>query len=206
MWKSVLTIFSLIFAISLSGCFGGNSTPVPSDHYYRLTYKASDKSRSAEPILAGSLAVQRFVARGLYQERPLLFVKSENPLELRRHHYHHWTDTPSRLIQEDFLHYLRNTNFAQTISRFQPGQQSDYLITGRINRFERVLDSADTSVMVSLELELQSSRQKTIFRNIYTQSVDVSNREMHSSIGAFDTALQQIYSQFLQDIRGQFPR
>lgn len=206
MWKSILTISGLALAISLSGCFGGSSIPVPADHYYRLADNHSNEPRHVDPALPGSLAVHRFVARGLYQERPLLFIKADNPLELRRHHYHHWIDTPGRLIQDDFLQYLRNRNFAQNIRRFQPGKQSDYQITGRVNRFERVLGTAGTTVMVSLELELQSDRQETLFRNTYTRSVEVTDRQMYSSIMVFDTALQQIYSNFVSDIRDQLPR
>jgi ABC-type uncharacterized transport system auxiliary subunit len=200
-----LISFFMLSPVLLSGCFGGNSAPIPADHYYRLDNTAPHNPAN-RPTLSGSLAVQQIIARGLYQERAVLFIRPDTPLELHRHHYHHWVDSPSRLIQEDLLHYLYNAGFAEHAERFQPGKPADHSIGGRIKRFERVLGSDGVTVTVSLQLEYRSVRTETLLHKEYTQSVPAPDRKMYSSIAAFDAALQQIYEQFTADIRRELSR
>ena len=200
MQRFSLPLLCLACVIALGGCFGGSPASVPSDHYYRLPQNKPVSVLPA-PIIKGTLAIRKFQAHGLYHGRPLLYINSETPLEVHRYHYHHWTESPPQLIQENLLHYFRNKQLADEVTRFQPGRSTDYSVAGRIVQFERVVQNQRISVHVRLELELQSTQQQPVFHREYSAIIDVPDKQLHTTVSRYGTALQQIYEAFTQDIQ-----
>lgn len=188
----------------LSACLGGGSTSIPQDHYYRLP-RNKPVEVLAKPVLQGSVAVMQLQSHGLYRDRSMLFIETATPLEVQRYHYHHWTESPPLLIQENLVHYLRHKQAARRVMRYRPGTPADFYISGRINQYERVIDDGNPGVTVTLELELQSSQQKPLWRREYTHSLAVANMDMHATVQAFGEVLTQIYEQFLADIKLHTP-
>ena len=77
----------MIFAMVLiTGC-AGRST-VPDDHFYQLPEilpLKTSTSRQTEVIIG----IDSLRSDGLHGERAVLYVDADNPLELRRYHYHY---------------------------------------------------------------------------------------------------------------------
>ena len=192
--KHLLTI---IFLLSLSGCFGGGSE-VPQDNFYRLAdISAAQKMTSHFNIVA----VTSLKSDALHQERAILYSEAAQPLNIQRYHYHHWTQVPNELIQEHLIEYLRKAEYAPRIVRYGEVVKIDAKVSGFIKRFERVLDAGIVKVSVELELHLETLTDKREhFQSTYKIKQETSDTSMHASVVAMSTALENIYQQFMNDV------
>ena len=117
-------ILFIPFLFMLISCI--KQAPLPTDHYYRL------------PVLQGivpgkkiinSISVITFQADGLYRERAILY--SENEIEIKQYRYHHWVDSPRRLLQEYLAERLRLSNISKVVLTTFEGD-SNFIIKGKI--------------------------------------------------------------------------
>lgn len=188
-----------IVAALTAACVGRQAT-VPEDVYYRLPdpRPAEDLSR---PLVRGQLSVSRIETRGLHQERALLYADANHPNELRRYHYHHWTDTPGRVVQQHLIAYMRAVGAAGSVTRHEPGMAADAAVSGRLLRFERVLDGG-AGVVVAVELSYREppSDAARLSRE-YTVRRRARDRTMAATVETFGAALQEVYRQFLDDVQ-----
>ena len=73
-----------------------------------------------------------FQADGLYRERAILY--SENEIEIKQYHYHHWVDSPSRLLQEHLADMLSSSGISKIVLTTFEGN-SNLIIKGK-NHFK----------------------------------------------------------------------
>lgn len=184
----------------LTGCFGGNAQ-VPQDHFYRLPEVKKTKPLGA-PVTKGVVGVKALRSDGLHRERTMLYIEHDQPLEIHRYHYHHWTNTPARLIQENMLDYLGKIGFASDVIRYRPGMKVDAVLKGRLLRFERLLNASGIQVIVSIELSYdpKAKQLQKGFHKEYTVTLDAQGTSIHDTAKTFGAALQQIYQSFIKDI------
>ena len=104
----------LTFVLVLSGCFGGGSE-VPQDNFYRLTDITSAKQLTS-PFEV--VAVATLKSDALHRERAILYSDVKQPLNIKRYHYHHWTQVPNELVQDHLIEYLRKAEFAPRMVRY----------------------------------------------------------------------------------------
>jgi len=71
-------------------------------------------------------------------ERAILDASSEATHRVEAYHYHHWADTPPRLLQENLAKALRNTGIATQVVTYSPQITPQYLIAGKIRKFHQV--------------------------------------------------------------------
>ncbi len=185
-----------LLSLVLGGCM--SAPPVPDDHFYRLP-PAHAQALSA-PVLKGVLAVERPRSDDLHGERAMLFVRAERPLELNRYHYYFWVDTPPHLIQEQLRRYLQQAGVAKRVVRLDGGPAPDYVLHGRVVRFERVVrkDGADASVM--LELGVSPVHGGHGWSKTYRAVERARGGDVNATVQAFGVALDHIYAQFLRDL------
>lgn len=182
----------------LGACFGGGQS-IPQDQFYRLAPVSYDGARL--PPIAKVIAVSPLESDGLHRERAILYSQAQTPLKLQRYHYYHWTQIPPTLIQDQLVDYLRTSGIAAQVSRYGEQSNINAEIGGEIKRFERVIGTSQTSVVVELELFYKTRGSKPRFyQQVYAQEVVVSDSSMHASAQAFSQALLAIYTQFLKDI------
>ena len=136
------------------GALGCSTAPIPRDHFYRIAAEAPEGSRAPPPHLQGTLAVGRFRADGLTNERAILYRDRAHDLEVQQHRYHYWVESPTQLLQEELAGYLRARNVATTVLTPEVRVRPDYLVTGRLNRFERVVGGNPSRVLVEMRLNL----------------------------------------------------
>lgn len=182
----------------LVGCAG--HTTVPDDHFYNLP-DISPAKIFDKPLIDLTIGVGQLRSDGLHGERAILYIDSHRPLELHRYHYHHWKDSPSRLIQQGLLQYLRESNLAVNIVRYDPGIPPDGIISGTLLHFERIIGTDDIKVDVALELEYNNQKLKQTWHKEYRVTLPIKNSSLHSTIEGFGSALQQIFDIFTEDLR-----
>lgn len=193
-----------LLAVLLAGLAAcASQGPVPEDRYYQLSPVAQEKGRltSAATLLPGRLGVGRLKTDGLRDERTLLYVQQGQPLQIRRYHYHHWVDAPTRMIQQHMLAYLRAAGAATEVVQYQPGIRVDYEVRGRLVRFERLLSDGHGKVLVELELELRHGARSGTAPLLYRAEIEPEDDTLYAAAVAYSAALQEIYAHFLADMR-----
>lgn len=179
--------------LTLTAC--SSQAPLPTDHYYRLPELRdviSDEKR------VGSISVLTFQADGLYQERAILFTDDE--IELKQYHYHHWTDSPPRLLQERLAERLRLSSISNLVLNTFEGN-SELIIKGQIKAFERLQQKGSESVYVKLLLQVKSNTKRApILHKEYVQTVLLPSNNINNAIKAFAEAVDLIFSDFYVDL------
>ena len=188
-----LLILTMFFVTILQACSFSGSPP-PEEHFYRL------------PDLAGNKIQQRFdtiylrniMAEGIYNERAILYVKDDSPLEVRRYHYHHWLNTPGKLIHEQFKGYLATTGLArQVVSQRMVGQNLE--ITMHMRNFERLM-GASSRVLVELDVEVYvPQKSKSVLSKTYRLESSAGS-SMHDTAAAFGQVLSSLFGQISLDL------
>ena len=191
-WFNTLTLLSLFV---LSGCLGGHPTP---DNYYRLNVP-EPAVRLDPPPLKGTLQVVRPRADALTSERHLVYRKGGNVSQLNHHAYHRWVDSPTLLLQQELTQYLRKAGIAQQVVTPAMRTKADYALSCRIAKLERVLDESPRVIM-ELELGMTSmADRRTILLRTYHEEIPTTEKEVATSIQAYNQALSNILSRFLTD-------
>jgi len=191
---AVLILASFLLASCIS------QAPIPQDRFYRLP----DIRSIAQPHtnLVNTIAVTPFKMQGIYNERNLLYVEAKKPLELQRYHYRYWASAPNYLIQDNLIHYLRTTSIANNIYHYQSNLEADRVVSGRVLRFDRVLDGPVSKIIINMELQLHSGNKNTspLLNKQYSSTVNITNTEFNNVVEAYGRALNKIYDAFLSDI------
>jgi ABC-type uncharacterized transport system auxiliary subunit len=181
-----------------AGCFGGAG---PADHFYRLT-AAPPAHPLAAPALSGTVEVERFLADGVIAERPLLFARRDAPSEIVQQRYHYWTDSPTSLLQEELVRYLREANAAGAVVMPQLGVRPDWTVRGRIVRFERLTGGGAPVAVVTLELSLVRAGGALVHAGTYRAERPVAGDGEQAVVDAFAAGVAEVYGRFLDDIEG----
>jgi len=172
-----------------------SQAPLPTDHYYRLPEL---KNINSDEKQVGSISVLTFQADGLYQERAILYT--ENDIELKQYHYHHWTDSPSRLLQERLAERLRLSNISNLVLNTFEGN-SELIIKGQIKAFERLQQKGSESVYVKLLLQVKSNTKRVpILHKEYVKTVVLPSNNIANAVKAFSEAVDIIFSDFYDDL------
>ena len=171
--------------------------PLPTDHYYRLP---TLQGINADEEIINSISVITFQADGLYRERAILY--SENEIEIKQYHYHHWADSLNRLLQEHLVERLRLSGMSKVVLTEFEGN-SNLIIKGKIKAFEQRKSGNKNSAFISIEFRADKNNegQPILFKQ-YTQVVDSEESSMTSVVNAFGVAVNNIYESFYNDLRG----
>ena len=179
----------------LQGCLGGQPSP---DYYYRLTVPEPETRLDPSP-LQGTLQVVRPRADALTGARHLVYRKEGNISQLNHHAYHRWIDSPTLLLQQEITQYLRKAGLAQQVVTPAMRTKSDYALSCRIAKLERVLDNTPRVIM-ELELGITSMQdRKTLLIRTYREEIQTTEQEVTTSIHAYNQALSNILHRFLTD-------
>ena len=180
-----------------TGC--ASQAPLPVDHYYRLPEADSSAQRAVQ--LSNAIFVGQLETDGLHQERAILYSEDENAIELKQYHYHHWADSPPRLIRDYLVTYLRKVNAADLVVT-SLDDYVDLTVAGKIVRFERKNTTEQPAVMVELVLRLdRRNESKPLLLKTYPVTVKMEDESMQAAAGAFAGALSGIFSDFYQDMK-----
>ena len=196
------SLYWFTIVLFLAGCAGQG--PAPTDHYYRLP--AVTAASSHEPLTEGVIFVEQLIADGIYRERAMLYAGDPPALELNQYHYQHWIDTPSRLIRDHMIDYLRAANSAPQVV-YVADVPAELSIFGRIRQFERQSGKDGNTVAVNLEFRVNSKYSELpVLIKEYPRQVDLKDISMSGSVDAFASALTSIYDELIEDIREQLKK
>jgi len=187
----------LMAGILLVGC--AQPQVVPKDHYYRLRVPAPEKAQ-AQPKLDGIIEIDRFSADGLVAGRSIVYSASDKPNQLMDYNYHFWTEPPTVLLRDQLIEYLRAAGVAKTVVTAELRVAPDFIISGKIKRFEQVRD-ASPHVVLEMELGLrQAGTDNLVFWGTYARKVTAEGTTVADGVKAANLAVSQVYSDYVRDL------
>ncbi len=174
--------------------------PVPQDKFYRLQAVLASAPLTA-PILPGVLEVERFTADGLTAGRPIIYVDSSDPNQLREYHYHFWTQAPTVMLRDELVTYLRQAGVAINVVTPEMRLDADHILSGRIRKLEQIVGSKKGTAL-ELEIVLRNPRNgELLFLKTYRHEVAQSAIGVAAAVVAFNEALNIIYADILDDLK-----
>lgn len=180
----------------LAAC-GGQST-VEEDHYYRLA--TGQVAPASQPLADGAIFVEQFLADGIQRERALVYAESSAAAELRQRHYHFWADSPSRLLRDQLVDYLRAANAGGQITG-APEVPAELSIYGKIRRLDHIVKSGSAEVVVVLEFRVQrAGLDAPLLVRQYERTMSAADSSVEAAVDVFAAALSGIYAELVEDI------
>lgn len=193
----IRTIGGALMLIALAACA---QPEVPDDRYYRLQTVAP-AAPLGTPILPGTLQVDRFVVDGLAGRSQIVYVVDGNGHELQTYHYHHWTEPPAILLQDEFITYLRAAKVADQVVTPELRVDVDHVLTGKVKRFEHVTGSAPKAV-VELELGVRRvSDGKLVYLTDERAEAAAANQTVGAGVAAMNAALGEIFARVVAGLK-----
>ena len=191
-----LTLVLLMVSVVAVAC---GQPPIPQDRFYRLE-APSPETVVDPPRLEGTLEVVRMAADGLTAGRPIVYSDAGNPLEAAEYAYHFWTQPPTIMLRDELVKYLRAAGVARAVVTPELRLEPDYVLTGRIKRLERVLGGTPKA-LIEMELALRQRRdERLIVLRTYRSEHAVPEDSVAATVTAMNTALAEIYANFLEDL------
>ncbi|WXG57580.1 MAG: ABC-type transport auxiliary lipoprotein family protein [Candidatus Sedimenticola sp. (ex Thyasira tokunagai)] len=188
-----------LITLLLTACAG--APPVPEEHFYRLPGVDSAIS-PPQPLFSGTLAIGSIDTPGIYNERALLHSDESSPTQLQRYHYHSWTDSPSRLIQDHLTLSLRHANAAPIVIPDNARSQWQYLLKGKLRRFERITGNTTTKVIIAMEFQLlRQGENRPLLIKDYIITEPAAGDTIDDTVVAFSNGLLRLYKQLLHELR-----
>jgi len=194
--KTTKLFLSALFAMVLASCA---QPPVPQDHFYRLQVPMPGSELSKIP-LTGTLEVARLQADGLTAGRSIVYSEAAHPLEANEYHYHFWTDSPTVILREELVSYLRQAGVATAVVTPEMRLEPDFVLTGRIKRLEQVRGNP-SKVLISLELALRDRREDRLLQvKTYRMEGQTAGPGVAAAAAALNSGLAEIFARFVADV------
>jgi ABC-type uncharacterized transport system auxiliary subunit len=135
-------------------------------------------------------------------ERQLLYKKFADAPEIRQHSYQRWSDPPAILLQTELIAFLSAAAIADTVMPATARVKPDYVVSGRIRDFARVL-APEVRAVVEIQLTVTSTAGDEILVNrSYREERAAENSTIAASAVAFSEAVHVIFERFLADLGG----
>lgn len=188
-------LLALVLVI-VAGC--AQPVSVPRDSFYRLgdVGNVTPAARS----LDATVVVTRFLADGVLSERPVLYTLANSSRVLKQYSYHLWAESPSRMLQDAAVEYLRRARIATAVVTPEFRAAADYEIRGKIKRLEQIR-GASPRAAVSLELGLYRVRDdRLLLLKTYDQEVALARDSVDEATTAMGEAVLAVFERFKNDI------
>ena len=192
-----LLLIGAVLSLTIWSCASG---PAPIDHYYQIDAGVPDAPLAKK--LEGNLQVDRLRTDALMGERQLLYKKTADAPEIRQHPYQRWSDPPAILLQTELISFLSAAAVADTVVSATARVKPDYVVSGRILNFERVLEP---NVRAVVEIQLAVTRtagEEILVNHSYREERAAENSSIAASAVAFSEAVHAIFERFLADLGG----
>lgn len=164
----------------LAGC--GSAPPAPTDRFYRLQVAPTGST-------GPGIDVRQVRAESLYAERPIVFVRADDPRQLRQYHYHLWLYPPAQTVRDQ----LRASLGTGTGTG-----KATMALDARITAFERVLDGAGSRAQLAIEVTV-SGEKGVLLEKRYQASQAAGDDSFSAFAAAMEAALKQVSAEIRQD-------
>jgi ABC-type uncharacterized transport system auxiliary subunit len=193
---AVLTLIAALLAVGPVGCA---SDPPPADHFYDLIPEDSGR-RFGEPILDGTLVVERFTAEGVLSERPVLY-KPNGGAGLRQYSYHYWSQSPGLMLRDAAIREYRRAGVAKRVVSPAMRLLPAYRMTGSVSQLYHERRSGTATAVLAVEITISRARDgQPVLLETYRRRQRVDSRKIEAAVQAFQAALTDIVARSMDDL------
>lgn len=176
-------VAALALATALAGC-GAGLESIPETHYFIIDYTLPHKKPKAAPLPA-SVGVDDFRADAVYRSEKIVFRKV--PYRVDFYPYERWGARPDEMVTDRFIDHLLASGRFRDVVRASTGTSSDFLVRGRVKRFEEVDGPGDTySASAKIEVSVIDRRSGDV---IYQHSLSSVTRAKTKPVQGFVDAM-----------------
>ncbi|HTQ86630.1 MAG TPA: PqiC family protein [Candidatus Solibacter sp.] len=164
----------------LAGCGAGR--PIK---YYSLDPPAVTP---APQKLDVSLLIGRFRAPTLYRDTRIVYRTGANEMGL--YEEHRWVEAPAQMVEEMLLESLRKGGRYKSVQPVSSNAQGDYIVRGRIERFEQV-EGKPITARVWLRMSLYDPKTgETVWAHVYEHDEGAAGADLDSIVAALSKNVQ----------------
>lgn len=194
------TLAKTLVAVALvSGLAACAQPETPEDRYYRL--QTTSQAPAQSPLLSGILQVDRFQVDGLVGRSQIVYVADGKAHELKTYHYHHWTEPPAVLLQDQLIDYLRRAKAANQVVSPEMRVSADYVLTGKVKRLEQITGASPKAV-VELEVGVRSTRGgKLVLLVSERAEAPADSAAVGDGVAAMNTAVSIVFRRILDGLK-----
>jgi ABC-type uncharacterized transport system auxiliary subunit len=125
-----------------------------------------------------------------------------SPEQLQQHRYHYWIDTPSQLIREHLIEFLRSHGVAERVIGSQLAVTADLRLKLTLKQFERIVTpGAADRVRVALDVVIIDAEGRPLKIVNYQREKIAAGASISASVNAINLILSEIYLDIVQDLR-----
>ena len=200
--RSRATIFSLLLAASLGGCFspGGERQ---AQRYFVL--EAASASAVRKAARATTLLVATTGAAGFYDSQGIVYSRAPGT----RAYYQHssWTERPSRRIHDLLVARLEQSGAFRTVAAAGSGLRGDLVLSTRLEELYHDAAQAPGTVRVALSAELTDPAQHSLVaRRTFTGSAPAASYDAPGAVRAINEALGPLLDEVVAWVDQTAPR
>jgi ABC-type uncharacterized transport system auxiliary subunit len=192
---SMATVCTLVLLVS--GC---GKMKYPS--YYTLSIAPELKSNVTSTPRPATVAVRQFETPAYLRQGRIVYSKA--PGEIGFYEYHRWAVDPGAAVTNAMVEALRSGKLFSTVARYDGHDQSDYLLTGQLEKLDEIDYGGEVQVEAKLSAELINLRTGSIvWTGDATQTSKVEKRDVNSVVAEMSQALQQSMDRLLTGMEQQ---
>ena len=194
-----LKLTSVMMALAVVGLAACAQPETPEDRYYRLQTPLT--KATAAPVLAGTLQVDRFQVDGLVGRSQIVYVANGKGHELQTYHYHHWTEPPAILLQDQLIAYLRAAGVADHVVSPEMRVDVDYVLTGKVKRLEQVTGT-DPKAVAEVEVGIRRVRDgKLMLLRSERAEAPAASAAVGDGVAAMNAAISDVFARIVDGLK-----
>ena len=178
---------ALTALLALTAC---SNVPAPIERYYRPEIAAPEPHTP----LTLRMLVEPFEVHGLYSDRPLVYLDGEGAYQ--QSHFHNWLESPSQLLGDSLLGYLRAAYGAESAFLPDARLEGDLTIRTRLRRFERIPGADSAQALLALEIVV-TARSGRLLGSIDFEESAAAGKTIPEYVRAQSELLGKAYGQLL---------
>ena len=189
-----MVVKRLWLALAIAALSAGCGGTIPKTNYYVLSLPApAPQTREPAPY---AVAVMPFRAPDQLEQDRIVYRPS--PVEIDFYEYHRWAERPAAAVTAALVARLRTARLFSSVSGYGKARP-DFLVRGRLDRFEEIDSPEGVTIRVELTTELVDAKTlKTLWNGSAGHTGPVTHGEVKALVTEIsrgvDACLAQITS------------
>ncbi len=188
---------ALLLVAALGGGCGAGVGNVPETRYFVIDYTPTP-SQNSKPVLPVSVGVDKFRSDAVYRTDKIVFRKV--PYQVEFYPYERWGARPEENVTDRLIDHLLATNRFREVIRATSGANSDYLVRGRVKRFEED-SSKGFSAVAQIEMSLLHRKTgKVLLQKRVTRRTPAKSEPPQGFVNAMAENLKSLLDELAGEI------
>lgn len=185
--------------LAFAGGCGVAGSDVPETRYFVIDYSLV-ASRNSGPVMPVSIGVDKFRSDAVYRTDKIVYRKV--PYQIDFYPYEKWGARPNEIVTDRLIDHLLAVRKFREVIRASSGARSDYLVRGRVKRFEED-SSKGYSAVAQLEISLIYRKTgKVLLNRRLLRRTAAKSKPPQGFVNAMAENLKSMLSQLALEISG----